>query len=188
MDKNGIVCFGEETVGTNATRLKKRVLGSSSGKDGFSVYWKLIAVDACLKTNELKNIKQQLLFQNCSFWGRYNPPPPPQIMWWDKTSGWAYKKEYNISPNFKRICKRRNCIYSKNTTNIIPSDYLFEFKRFQFSVKLRFSVIITKARSQPLKEVDIYLREECFSTYVACTIVGSAKAYTYWRQNEKQQL
>jgi hypothetical protein len=34
------------------------VLGSSSGEDGSSVRWKLIAVGDCLKTNELKMIKQ----------------------------------------------------------------------------------------------------------------------------------
>jgi hypothetical protein len=38
IDKTSNVCFSEETAGTNATTLKKSVLGLSSGKDDFSVY------------------------------------------------------------------------------------------------------------------------------------------------------
>jgi hypothetical protein len=53
---------------------QRKVLVSSSGEDGFSVYWKLIVIGDCLKTNEVEMIKQQFSYQSCSFWGGdYHP-------------------------------------------------------------------------------------------------------------------
>jgi hypothetical protein len=56
-----------------------------------------------------------------------------------------------------------NCIYSQNVTNIIPSHYPIEFRRFQFPVKLCFAMPMSKTQGQSLKEVGIGLRDECFS-------------------------
>jgi hypothetical protein len=46
---------------------------------------------------------------------------------------------------------------------------------FQLSIKLYFAMIINKAQSQSLKEVEIYLREECSFRYVASSKASSAK-------------
>jgi hypothetical protein len=74
----------------------------------------------------------------------------PNIMWWDKTSGWTFNEEHIRSHNFNRIWKRRNRIYSQDTTNTIPSKHPFEFKHFQFVVKLCFAMINSKSQGQSL--------------------------------------
>jgi hypothetical protein len=54
-------------------------------------------------------------------------------------------------------------------------------------------MIISKAEGRSLKEVDIDLREECFSRlqlYAACSKVGSAKGLhnPCWRSHKIQQM
>lgn len=46
---------------------------------------------------------------------------------------------------------------------IISSNLLFEFKRFQFSVCLSFTMIINKTQGQSLKVVGLDLLKPCFS-------------------------
>lgn len=61
---------------------------------------------------------------------------------------------------------------------MIPTDLPFNFKRFQFPVRLAFAITINKAQGQSLSVAGINLENPCFShgqLYVACSRVGSAK-------------
>ena len=58
----------------------------------------------------------------------------------------------------------------------IPNGFSIEMKRYQFPVKLSFSMSINKAQGQTLSRVGLYLEENCFShgqLYVGCSRVGS---------------
>jgi hypothetical protein len=72
--------------------------------------------------------------------------------------------------------------------NIIPSDYLFEFKSFQFSAKLCSVMIIDKALSQSLQEVGTDLKEECFSHMCLSQKSILQKVCKYWNPQEKRCL
>jgi hypothetical protein len=69
---------------------------------------------------------------------------------------------------------------SPRSTNIIPSNYPFEFKHFYFPFKLCFTMIITKAQGQSLKKkVGMYFRVECFShMWLAQQLVLQKLTYT----------
>ncbi|XP_077275103.1 ATP-dependent DNA helicase PIF6-like [Temnothorax americanus] len=59
---------------------------------------------------------------------------------------------------------------------LISSEYLFEFKRLQFPIKVCFAMTINKSQGQSLKVAGIDLSEDCFSHgqfYVACSRVSS---------------
>lgn len=59
---------------------------------------------------------------------------------------------------------------------IIPSNLPFQFKRFQFPVKLCFAISINKSQGLALKTVGVDLRHDCFShgqVYVAFSRVSS---------------
>lgn len=61
---------------------------------------------------------------------------------------------------------------------LIPSDFVVEFKRVQFPVRVCFAMTINKAQGQTLSMAGIDLRNECFSHgqfYVAVSRVSSAK-------------
>jgi hypothetical protein len=62
-----------------------------------------------------------------------------------------------------------------------------EFKSFQFLIKLRFAVKISKAQDQSLKEMDIEMREEFFSRMRLAQNLVLQKVYTYWCPQENQQ-
>jgi ATP-dependent DNA helicase PIF1 len=64
---------------------------------------------------------------------------------------------------------------------LIPSEYPFEFKIFQFPVKVCFAITINKSQGQSQKLAGMDLLESCFShgqLYVACSRVSSAKDLT----------
>lgn len=59
---------------------------------------------------------------------------------------------------------------------IIPTDYLFEFRRLQFPVRLAYAMTINKSQGQSMKFIGIDLTTPCFShgqLYVACSRVGT---------------
>ncbi|CAH0392751.1 unnamed protein product [Bemisia tabaci] len=59
---------------------------------------------------------------------------------------------------------------------VIPSNLPFQFKRFQFPVKLCFAISINKSQGQTIKTVGVDLRHDCFShgqVYVAFSRVSS---------------
>ena len=60
--------------------------------------------------------------------------------------------------------------------SLIPSNLPFEFKRFQFPVRLSFAMSINKSQGQSLKVAGLQLEEPCFShgqLYVGCSRVGA---------------
>ena len=60
---------------------------------------------------------------------------------------------------------------------IRPSDLPYQFKRFQFPVRLSFSMTINKAQGQSLTIAGLSLTTPCFShgqLYVGCSRVGSS--------------
>ncbi|KAF0772264.1 ATP-dependent DNA helicase RRM3-like [Aphis craccivora] len=62
---------------------------------------------------------------------------------------------------------------------LIQTDYPFEFKITQFTLKVCFAMIINKSKGQSLIMAEIGLREECFTHgqfYVACFRVSSASS------------
>jgi len=71
---------------------------------------------------------------------------------------------------------------------MIPSDYLFQFKKIQFPVKVCFAMSINKSPSQMLKNAGIYVREDCFSHgqfYMACSRVNTPSSLVILTPNEK---
>ena len=61
---------------------------------------------------------------------------------------------------------------------LIPSDYLFNFRRYQFSIKLCFYMTINTSQGQAFKVVDLDLETECFAygqLYVGCSITRKEK-------------
>ena len=55
---------------------------------------------------------------------------------------------------------------------LIPSDYPFNFRRFQFPIKLCFSKTINKSQGQYFKVVGLDIETECFAhgqLYVDCS-------------------
>ncbi|XP_042895116.2 ATP-dependent DNA helicase PIF1-like [Parasteatoda tepidariorum] len=61
---------------------------------------------------------------------------------------------------------------------IISSDIPFQFKGFQFPVRLSFAISINKSQGQSLKVVGLDLQKPCFShgqLYVGCSRVGDEK-------------
>ena len=55
---------------------------------------------------------------------------------------------------------------------LIPSDYLFNFRRHQCPIKLFFSMTINKSQGQSFKVVGLDLDTECFAhgqLYVGCS-------------------
>ena len=61
---------------------------------------------------------------------------------------------------------------------LIPSDYLFNFRRYQFSIKLCFYMTINTSQGQAFKVVDLDLETECFvygQLYVGCSITRKEK-------------
>jgi hypothetical protein len=106
----------------------------------------------------------------------------------DNTTGKHLRENTTETTILTEYAKGEICMYSQNTTNIIPSDYLFEFTRFQFHFKLCFAVIISKAQGLSLKKVDIELREEGFSHMWLDQKLVLKKAYIYWRQQEKSNM
>ncbi|GBL99258.1 hypothetical protein AVEN_177300-1 [Araneus ventricosus] len=60
---------------------------------------------------------------------------------------------------------------------IIPSDFPFQFKHIQFTVRLSFAMNINKAQEQSLKDGGLDLHKPRFShvqLYVGCSRVGKA--------------
>ena len=58
----------------------------------------------------------------------------------------------------------------------IPTDMPFEFKPWQFPVRLAFSMTINKAEGQSLQESGLNVEHLCFAhgkLYVACSRVGN---------------
>lgn len=71
---------------------------------------------------------------------------------------------------------------------MIPSDYLFQFKRLQFPVKVCYALTINKAQGQSFKMAGVDLRRDCFShgqLYVACSRVSSPKNLVILQQDRK---
>jgi len=66
---------------------------------------------------------------------------------------------------------------------MITNEYLFEFKRVQFPIKLCFAMSINKAQGQTLKVAGLDITNPCFihgQFYFACSRVSSAKnLYVY---------
>jgi hypothetical protein len=60
------------------------------------------------------------------------------------------KQKISVQPNTSRI-------------PLIPFDYLFDFKRSHFPVKLCIAMVTSKAHGQSLKVVGTDLSGECFS-------------------------
>lgn len=61
---------------------------------------------------------------------------------------------------------------------LTPSEYLFNFTRLQFPVKVSFAITINKSQGQTLKVAGVDVSEQCFSHgqfYVACSRVSSQK-------------
>ena len=61
---------------------------------------------------------------------------------------------------------------------LIPSDYLFNFRRYQCSIKLCFYMTINTSQGQAFKVVDLDLETECFAygqLYVGCSITRKEK-------------
>jgi ATP-dependent exoDNAse (exonuclease V) alpha subunit len=59
----------------------------------------------------------------------------------------------------------------------VPTEMPFEFKRWQFPVRLAFAMNIKKAQGQSLQVCELNLENPCFShgqLYVACSRVGKA--------------
>ena len=55
---------------------------------------------------------------------------------------------------------------------LTPSDYLFNFRRHQFQIKLFFYITINTSQGQSFKVVGLYLETECFALgklYVCCS-------------------
>lgn len=71
---------------------------------------------------------------------------------------------------------------------IICTDLAFEFKRFQFPVRLAFTMSINKAQGQTLNTVGIDLTQPCFThgqLYVACSRVGTPQNLFIYAPNQK---
>jgi len=72
--------------------------------------------------------------------------------------------------------------FTKGESVLIPripmilSDYLFQFQRMQFPVKVCFAMTINKSQGKTLKFAGINVREDCFShgqLYVACSRIST---------------
>ena len=51
----------------------------------------------------------------------------------------------------------------KTIIPMIPTDMSFQFKRFQFPIRLAFTITINKAQGQSLELCGLYLHTDCFS-------------------------
>ena len=61
---------------------------------------------------------------------------------------------------------------------LIPSDYAFNFRRYQFPIKLCFYMTITTSQGQSFKVVGLHLETECFAygqLYVGCSRARNEK-------------
>jgi ATP-dependent DNA helicase PIF1 len=61
---------------------------------------------------------------------------------------------------------------------LIPTDFPFNFKRLQFSMRLAFAITINKLQGQSIKCCGVDLRSPCIShgkLYFGCSRVGSPK-------------
>lgn len=74
---------------------------------------------------------------------------------------------------------------------MIPSDYLFQFKRMRFPVKVYFVMIINKSQGQALKIAGINRREDCFSheqVYMVCSRVSTPISLVILAPKGKHQM
>ena len=63
--------------------------------------------------------------------------------------------------------------------SLMPTEFAFEFKRYQFAVRLAFAMSINKSQGQSLEVCGINLVLPCFShgqLYVACPRIGKPSA------------
>ncbi|GBM42670.1 hypothetical protein AVEN_219129-1 [Araneus ventricosus] len=71
---------------------------------------------------------------------------------------------------------------------IMPSDFIFQFKRIQFPICLYFATRINKAQGQSLKIVGLYLLKPCFShgmpLFKSWKIRQSVHPSSKWKNNE----
>lgn len=71
---------------------------------------------------------------------------------------------------------------------IICSDLSFEFKRFQFPIRIAFAITINKSQGQTLNTVGLNLTNACFThgqLYVACSRVGTPQNLFIYTPNNK---
>ena len=72
------------------------------------------------------------------------------------------------------------------------SNYQFEFRMFQFPVRLSFCMTINKSQGQTLKVVGLDLSTSCIShgqLYVGCSrVTNGDNIYIYYQEEERKML